>query len=242
MQPKYTVFQPAQEEAAAAIPAVQVYQEGLFVGAYRLTSAGLTLGKAPTNDLVVASAYVSRRHARISGEEGCWCLEDLGSTNGTFVYEGDQLLYSSLLQTGAWVLGGQQEIRLGPHPSQWRLVFSDPTTTAKPPPIYIEAQFHRVWVRSLPLQLPPDQYAVLLALYQQAPHPCSLDVLCATLDQDRRTRKRPTYSALVVSERDSLHHLIHRLRARIELNPHRPRLILQEPHFGYRLQNEPEPG
>ncbi|MER3412769.1 MAG: hypothetical protein C4341_00730 [Armatimonadota bacterium] len=34
-------------------------------------------------------SFVSRRHARISFQNGGWVLEDLGSSNGTFVLEGD---------------------------------------------------------------------------------------------------------------------------------------------------------
>jgi pSer/pThr/pTyr-binding forkhead associated (FHA) protein len=30
---------------------------------------------------------ISRRHARLVWRDGCWSLEDLGSTNGTFVGE-----------------------------------------------------------------------------------------------------------------------------------------------------------
>lgn len=34
-------------------------------------------------------AYVSRKHARISCEDGAWAIEDLGSSNGTFVLRSD---------------------------------------------------------------------------------------------------------------------------------------------------------
>lgn len=45
----------------------------------------LTLGRAPENDLVVDEAHVSAYHARFRQREGRVYLEDLGSTNGTFV-------------------------------------------------------------------------------------------------------------------------------------------------------------
>ena len=178
-------------------------------------------------------AFPARRAA---GSSRTW-----GSTNGTFVYEGERLVYSSLAQADAWILGDQQEIRLGPHPDEWRLLFSDPTSTGKSRPIHIDEEHRLVWVRSVPLSLPRDQYAVLLALYRRVPHACVYEELCAALDEDRRARKRSTYSALAASEIDSLHHLIHRLRARLEVDPKHPRLILQVPHVGYRLQNQPAP-
>lgn len=46
----------------------------------------ITIGKAPDNDLVVDQDYVSRHHACLYGnDEGFWFLEDLDSSNGTFV-------------------------------------------------------------------------------------------------------------------------------------------------------------
>jgi hypothetical protein len=211
------------------------------VGTYRLTGQGLTIGKAPGNTIVLPGAQISRVHARISGEEGAWLLEDQASTNGTFVFADEQLLYSSQLHPDPWVLRDQQEIRLGPHPGEWHLIFSDPTATDKSPPVYVDAALHQVWIRSTPVQLPRDHYAVLLSLYQHAPSPCTYEALCALLDQERRARRRPTLVELAASDVASLHHLIHRLRARIEVDPKHPRLILQVPHVGYRLHNEADP-
>jgi predicted component of type VI protein secretion system len=41
------------------------------------------IGRDGQCDLVVDDRRVSRRHARISWGEGRFCVEDLGSTNGT---------------------------------------------------------------------------------------------------------------------------------------------------------------
>ncbi len=224
-----------------ATPTVLVYHGPHLTASYPLTPAGLTIGKASGNDLIIPSAPVSRHHARIVGEAGCWQVEDLLSTNGTFVYEEDHLVYSSLLAASPWVLQDQQEIRLGPHPLEWRLVFSDPTATDKSPPVYIDAEHRQVWVRGLLVRLPRDQYTVLLALYEQAPAPCAYEVLCAALDQDHQARKRRPYSELVASEIDSLQHLVHRLRVRIEVDPKQPHLIVQVSHVGYRLHNVGRP-
>ncbi|HMS54344.1 MAG TPA: FHA domain-containing protein [Fimbriimonadaceae bacterium] len=35
------------------------------------------------------SVYVSRKHARITQDEGLWMIEDLGSSNGTFLLRDD---------------------------------------------------------------------------------------------------------------------------------------------------------
>src|ERR1700712_5638356 len=45
----------------------------------------ILLGRANDSTLVLTDDYASTRHARISLTDGVWFLEDLGSTNGTFV-------------------------------------------------------------------------------------------------------------------------------------------------------------
>ena len=45
----------------------------------------ITVGRAATCDLVVADNYVSNVHARVYLRDGSYWLEDLGSTNGTYM-------------------------------------------------------------------------------------------------------------------------------------------------------------
>jgi predicted component of type VI protein secretion system len=45
----------------------------------------LTVGRDPGNDIVIAEPQVSRQHSRITRQGNFLILEDLGSTNGTFV-------------------------------------------------------------------------------------------------------------------------------------------------------------
>lgn len=47
--------------------------------------AGLTIGRGPTNSLVLNEPGISRRHAEIVRSEVNWVVRDLNSTNGTFV-------------------------------------------------------------------------------------------------------------------------------------------------------------
>lgn len=44
-----------------------------------------TIGRTPDNDMAVGSNYVSSHHARLSRVGGALVIEDLGSSNGTFV-------------------------------------------------------------------------------------------------------------------------------------------------------------
>lgn len=53
--------------------------------AYLLTQIEITLGRSAGNTIVLAAPEVSRRHAAIYTRGDQHILEDLGSTNGTFV-------------------------------------------------------------------------------------------------------------------------------------------------------------
>ncbi len=52
---------------------------------YRVAEAHLVMGRAADCDLVVEDERASQRHARIRLVQGAHLVEDLGSTNGTFV-------------------------------------------------------------------------------------------------------------------------------------------------------------
>lgn len=60
--------------------------EGPLVGTViPLTDTQITIGRAPDSTLVIDDDYASSRHARIYPAEGTWIVEDLGSTNGTWI-------------------------------------------------------------------------------------------------------------------------------------------------------------
>jgi ABC-type multidrug transport system ATPase subunit len=75
-------FMPAQ-------PALMIQDEGQ-VREVPLARAALTLGRAPSNDIVLTSRFVSARHARIEPSGATYTIVDIGSTNGILA-EGKRL-------------------------------------------------------------------------------------------------------------------------------------------------------
>jgi pSer/pThr/pTyr-binding forkhead associated (FHA) protein len=52
---------------------------------YQLTSVSITIGRDPMADITINDPEVSRQHARLIGTMSGYRIQDLGSTNGTFV-------------------------------------------------------------------------------------------------------------------------------------------------------------
>lgn len=67
----------------------------------------LTIGRDSSNAVAINDSEVSRRHARLSFQGGKYVVEDLGSTNGTFV-NGQRLSGPVVLKPGDVVSLGEQ--------------------------------------------------------------------------------------------------------------------------------------
>jgi len=75
---------PAPERSP--LPRILVVTEGSLQGTtITLSQAPILIGRAPECTLVLEDDYASSRHARLSLSDGIWMVEDLGSTNGTFL-------------------------------------------------------------------------------------------------------------------------------------------------------------
>lgn len=66
---------------------------------YDLDQSTIEVGRDPSADVVIDNVSVSRRHAEIRQEDGGWVVEDLGSSNGTFLH-GEQLESARALEPG----------------------------------------------------------------------------------------------------------------------------------------------
>ena len=87
-----------------------ILQSGVGAGTeYPLEKTDLILGRDLSNDIVVNAPEVSRRHARLILEEGGYILEDLGSTNGTFI-RGQRLGAPLVLRPGETITIGEKVV------------------------------------------------------------------------------------------------------------------------------------
>jgi len=82
---------PSGAQAAArprrGVPTLLVVTSGSLAGtSVPLTGAQITLGRAHDSTIVLDDDFASSRHARIYPDaSGQWIVEDLGSTNGTYL-------------------------------------------------------------------------------------------------------------------------------------------------------------
>ena len=77
---------------------------------FELTKPEIIIGREPGTDILISSSVVSRTHARLSKHEYGYLIEDLGSTNGTFIND-RKLDQPYLLNSGDQIHLGQS-IRL----------------------------------------------------------------------------------------------------------------------------------
>jgi hypothetical protein len=59
-------------------------EKGRKIGSHRLGGT-IQIGRAPSCQIRLTDNYISQLHAKISDRNGSWVVEDLGSTNGTYL-------------------------------------------------------------------------------------------------------------------------------------------------------------
>lgn len=91
--PDATSVPPPPEGAVAPTEApeaqLQLVKSSMAIASEFSVTKGKTLGRTMENDIVLPDSYVSRKHAKISYENGAYMIEDLGSTNGTLLNNTD---------------------------------------------------------------------------------------------------------------------------------------------------------
>ena len=78
--------QPKVKQQKGKMPRHLVVTAGSLAGqTVELDNAPVTIGRAPESTLVLTDDYASSHHARLVLRDGQWLIEDLGSTNGTYL-------------------------------------------------------------------------------------------------------------------------------------------------------------
>jgi hypothetical protein len=194
-----------------------VIENGLTKGDEYLVRKPVTLiGRNEACDLVISDPLVSRRHCQILWD-GVYCtVEDMGSTNGTYV-NGQQL-------TAAYAL------RPGDHLQIADVIFNfaDPQATQighKWPKLKIERTAKRVSVDGELIELSTKEYALLLYLDEHSDRICSKGELSKAV--------WPEYKGDVFDYQ--VESLIKRLRQKLEPEAEEPHLVVTIRGRGYRL-------
>ena len=118
------ILAPQQAAAAGLLPQLSQRETGRLTvlaspaleegDVYTLDSQALTMGRGTTNDVSLPDdEYASTRHARFEPRrDGVW-IEDIGSTNGTFV-NGIRLTRERRLVPGDVIRVGETDLRFEP--------------------------------------------------------------------------------------------------------------------------------
>ena len=184
---------------------------------HRLPAQSAIIGRAVECDVVITSKSVSREHTRIRREGRRWFVEDLGSTNGTYL--NDERV------TGSLNLLDGDNLKVG----DVSFVFHDPETTTRESPIpdlEVDTAAGVVRVNRKAVSLSPKEYLLLAFLYERRGQVCSKD--------DIGHAVWPEYEAGGIFDYQ-IENLVRRLRTRIELDPANPQLLFTVRGLGYKV-------
>lgn len=186
----------------------------------------LTVGRDPTNDLVIDHKLASRRHARFERDDAGFYVHDLDSTNGTYL-NGQPIAGTQLLRNNDEV-GFVDTV----------VIFRDPEATVKGmPPIArqrvaepeeelrVDSRSKEVYLRGRLLDPPltAKEFQLLELLYQRKGEVISKEGIAQGVwDYE-------------VYDYNAIDALVYRLRHRIEADPSIPRYLVTVRGFGYKL-------
>jgi len=182
-----------------------------------LLDEAVTIGRAVENDIVITSRRVSREHARLQREGWRVILQDLGSTNGTFL-NGERVLKPLALRD-------EDRIKVG----DVVLTFHDPNITMRETPlpnleVNVAAGIARV-DRQL-VDLSAKEFALLAYLYRRRGEVCSKDEIALAVWPEYQDEGVYDYQ---------VENLVRRLRGKIEPAPSDPQLLVTMRGMGYKL-------
>jgi hypothetical protein len=181
-----------------------------------LSSEVITIGRAVECEIVITSKRVSREHACVKREGWRVVLEDLDSTNGTYLND-ERLLSPTELRD-------QDRIAIG----DVVLIFHDPDITFRDtvfPELEVDIAAGVVRVDRRIVSLSPKEFSLLAYLHEHSSQVCSKDEIGVAV--------WPEYQEGVYDYQ--VENLVRRLRAKLEVDPGDPHLLVTVRGRGYKL-------
>jgi pSer/pThr/pTyr-binding forkhead associated (FHA) protein len=184
---------------------------------HHLPAQAATIGRAVECDVVIASKSVSRENTRIRRDGRRWFVDDLGSTNGTYLND-ERVIGSLALRDG-------DSLKVG----DVTFIFHDPDTTTRESPVpdlEVDTSAGVVRVNRKAVALSPKEYLLIAYLHERRGQVCSKD--------DIGHAVWPEYTAGGIFDYQ-IENLVRRLRTRIELDPADPQILFTVRGLGYKL-------
>jgi pSer/pThr/pTyr-binding forkhead associated (FHA) protein len=155
---------------------------------FPLEKGEIVIGRDLNNDVVINDPEISRRHARLYAQGSTYVLEDLGSTNGTFV-GGQRLTGAYPMRVGELITSGERltvVFEMSQPAEDATMVSSAQQPPVYQPPIHPQAQAGQVQgpavqpVIQQPVSTPAQQIPMQPAqVYQQpAQAPVHIPAAC----------------------------------------------------------------
>ena len=183
---------------------------------HTLEANPIRIGRGVENEIVIVSKLSSREHALIRREGRRSFIEDMGSTNGTFL-NGERVQGSIHLRDGdQLIIGGL------------KFTFHDPEMTSRDTPfpeLDVNLSAGEIRLNRRLVQLSPKEFALLAFLHENLGRVCSKDEIGRAVWTE--------YQEGVFDYQ--IENLVRRLRSKIETDPNAPQLLLTVRGLGYKL-------
>ncbi len=181
-----------------------------------LVNDKIVIGRAVSCDVVITSKRVSREHTQIRREGWRIFVEDLGSTNGTYLNH-ERIMTPMQLRDGDQIQVGDVQFS-----------FHDPDVTFQDTPLpelEVDVAGGVVRLNRQPVSLAPKEFALLAFLHERKGVVCSKDEIGLAV--------WPEYQEGVYDYQ--IENLVRRLRAKLESDAGEPQLLLTVRGRGYKL-------
>lgn len=184
---------------------------------HKIQYGSTILGRSIDCAVIINDVRVSREHSRIFHEGHHWYIEDLKSTNGTYL-NNERVTKIMELRDGDTIQIGDTSFS-----------FHDPDSTIADlpfPNLIIDFQECFVRVNRKKVLLSPKEYALIVHLYNNRQNVCSKEAIGQAV--------WPEYNSENVFDYQ-IENLVRRLRKRLEIDPGNPQLLITIRGIGYKL-------